>query len=56
MSGLAVGQSIGAGKEAEVFACGAHVLKLYKDPAPKASAFRESAIMAIVDEGLRGSP
>jgi len=45
----ALGALLGVGKEAEVFACGALVVKLYKPTAPKRSAFREAAILAAVE-------
>jgi Ser/Thr protein kinase RdoA (MazF antagonist) len=51
MSETALGSRLGGGKEAEVFAYGALVVKLYKATAPKRSAFREAAILAMV-EGL----
>src|SRR3712207_6364924 len=40
---------LGSGKEAEVFATPAGALKLYRAGAPKASAFREAAHLAIVE-------
>ncbi|MBV9247878.1 MAG: phosphotransferase [Acetobacteraceae bacterium] len=49
MSEPDLGELLGVGKEAEVFACGAVVLKLYKPTAPKRSAFREAAILAMVE-------
>jgi len=45
----ALGALLGVGNEAEVFACGALVVKLYKPTAPKRSAFREAAILAAVE-------
>jgi aminoglycoside phosphotransferase (APT) family kinase protein len=45
----ALGPLLGLGKEAEVFACGALAMKLYKSTAPKRSAFREAAILAAVE-------
>jgi hypothetical protein len=50
-----LGELLGAGKEAEVFACGAdRVVKLYRSPAAKVPAFREAAILAVVERlGLR---
>jgi len=49
-SGL--GPLLGTGKQAEVFAYGDDlVLKIYKSGVPKTSAFREAAILSIV-EGL----
>ena len=44
-----LGKLLGKGKEAEVFQCGDHVLKLYKAHAPKSSAFREAANLAIAE-------
>lgn len=44
-----LGKLLGKGKEAEVFLCGEHVLKLYKATAPKSSAFREAANLAVVE-------
>ena len=49
MSELALGLRLGSGKEAEVFACGAGVVKLYRPTAPKHSPFREAAILAVVE-------
>lgn len=47
-----IGKLLGTGKEAEVFERGDKVLKLYKLGAPKTSAFREAATLAMV-ENLR---
>ena len=48
------GKLIGAGKEAEVYGRGTTVLKLYRSPASKASAFREAATLAAIEtSGLR---
>jgi RIO-like serine/threonine protein kinase len=44
-----LGRVIGSGKEADVFDYGREVLKLYKSDVPKRSAFREAAILAIVE-------
>ena len=44
-----LGKLLGKGKEAEVFQYGDHVLKLYKPAAPKTSAFREAANLAIAE-------
>jgi len=44
----AIGPLLGAGKEAEVFAYGEHVLKLYRRPDRRAVAFSEATILAIV--------
>jgi hypothetical protein len=49
MSEPAVGALLGVGKEAEVFVCGALVVKLYKPTAPKRSPFREAAILAMIE-------
>jgi Ser/Thr protein kinase RdoA (MazF antagonist) len=40
---------LGSGREAEVFEYGAEVVKLYQPAAPKRSAFREAAILALVE-------
>jgi Ser/Thr protein kinase RdoA (MazF antagonist) len=45
----AFGRLLGSGKEAEVFEYGADVLKLYRSAAAKRSAFREAAILALVE-------
>jgi aminoglycoside phosphotransferase (APT) family kinase protein len=42
----APGRLIGSGKEAEVFEYGSDVLKLYRSPSAKRSAFREAFILA----------
>lgn len=48
-----IGPLLGAGKVAEAFAYGEHVLKLYRDPRARSTAFAEAAILAIVgDHGL----
>lgn len=48
-----IGPLLGAGKMAEAFAYGEHVLKLYRDPDARSVAFGEAAILAIVaDHGL----
>jgi Ser/Thr protein kinase RdoA (MazF antagonist) len=44
-----LGELIGTGKEAEVFRQGDHVLKLNRTGAPKSSAFREAANLAIAE-------
>lgn len=44
-----LGRLLGTGKEAEVYELGERVLKLYKATASKSSAFREAAILAIVE-------
>jgi hypothetical protein len=49
MSEPGLGRLIGSGKEAEIFEYGREVLKLYKAGIPKRSAFREAAILAIVE-------
>lgn len=46
-----LGRILGSGKEADVFEYRAAVVKLHKSTAPKRSAFREAAVVAIV-EGL----
>jgi Phosphotransferase enzyme family len=45
----AIGPLIATGREAEVFEYGAGVLKLYRAGIPKRSAFREAAVLAIVE-------
>ncbi|MBN9314134.1 MAG: phosphotransferase [Devosia sp.] len=48
-----IGARLGAGKVAEAFEYGAHLLKLYRDPGARSTAFAEAAILAIVgDHGL----
>ena len=49
MSDAALGTLLGVGKEAEVFVCGALVMKLYKATAAKRSPFREAAILAALE-------
>lgn len=44
-----LGARLGVGKEAEVFACGALAMKLYKATTPKRSPFREAAILAAIE-------
>lgn len=44
-----IGPRVGTGKEAEVFDFGASVIKRYRRPAAKASAFREAATLAIIE-------
>jgi aminoglycoside phosphotransferase (APT) family kinase protein len=48
---LRLGPLIGSGKEAEVFDAGDRVVKLYRKTAkaPKRAAFREAAILALVE-------
>lgn len=49
----AIGPLVGSGRVAEVFAYGERVVKLYRDPAWKTSAFTEAATLAVVaDHGL----
>jgi aminoglycoside phosphotransferase (APT) family kinase protein len=43
------GSLLGTGKEAEVFEYGTAVVKLYNADRPKRSAFREAAILALVE-------
>jgi aminoglycoside phosphotransferase (APT) family kinase protein len=45
----ALGRVLGSGKEAEVFEYGEMVLKLYRAEIPKRSAFREAAILSIIE-------
>jgi Ser/Thr protein kinase RdoA (MazF antagonist) len=48
-----LGKLLGAGKEAEAFEFGEHVVKLYRAGAPKSSAFREAANLAAAErQGL----
>ncbi|MBK8082425.1 MAG: phosphotransferase [Devosia sp.] len=49
MDAAAIGALIGVGRVAEVFAHGADVLKLYRDPGAKPQAFREAAALALVE-------
>jgi aminoglycoside phosphotransferase (APT) family kinase protein len=44
-----IGERLGSGKEAEVFAYGPDVIKLYRRPAAKGSAFREAATLALLE-------
>jgi aminoglycoside phosphotransferase (APT) family kinase protein len=44
-----LGRALGSGKEAEVFEYGKMVLKLYRPEIPKRSAFREAAILSIIE-------
>lgn len=46
----AIGPLLGAGRVAEAFQYGEHVLKLYRDPAARSQAFAEAAILAIVGQ------
>jgi RIO-like serine/threonine protein kinase len=46
---VSLGARVGAGKEAEVFECGAAIVKLYGTGVPKRAAFREAAILAMVE-------
>ena len=43
------GPFVGAGKEAEIFACATGVVKLYRGGIPKRAAFREAAALALVE-------
>ena len=45
---LPLGERLGAGKGAEVFAYGERVLKLYRTPSGKPAVFREAAALAVV--------
>lgn len=49
MSDPSLGRVLGSGKVAEVFEFGTAVIKLYKSTAPKSSAFREAAALALVE-------
>jgi aminoglycoside phosphotransferase (APT) family kinase protein len=49
MSEQALGRLLGSGKVAEVFECGALVVKLYRATAAKGSAFREAAALAVAE-------
>lgn len=49
VNGQPPGPRIGIGKEAEIFACGMAVLKLYNNGTPKRAAFREAAALALVE-------
>ena len=44
-----LGRLLGSGKEAEIFECGALVVKLYRSPASKRASFREAGILALVE-------
>jgi len=46
---LSSGARIGVGKEAEIFEHGTGVLKVYNATAPKRAAFREAALLALVE-------
>jgi aminoglycoside phosphotransferase (APT) family kinase protein len=48
---MKLGPLLGAGKVAEVYAHGDRVLKLYRPGEPKSSAFREAAILSLVEQG-----
>jgi Ser/Thr protein kinase RdoA (MazF antagonist) len=50
------GRRVGAGKEAEVFALGEEVLKLYRSHAAKDAPFREAAILALVERAGLPAP
>jgi hypothetical protein len=52
MSEPGLGARLGAGKEAEVFACASLVVKLYKPTVPKRSLFRPGQVR----EDLPDSP
>jgi aminoglycoside phosphotransferase (APT) family kinase protein len=49
MSDPALGRVLGSGKAAEVFEFGTAVIKLYRSGVPKRSAFREAAVLALVE-------
>ena len=49
MSGRTPERLIGTGKEAEIFEYGTAVLKLYNAEKPKRAAFREAALLALVE-------
>src|SRR4051794_20077932 len=49
MSMVELGRLLGEGKEAEVFECGDHVLKLYRHGSRKRSVFREAANLAAIE-------
>jgi Ser/Thr protein kinase RdoA (MazF antagonist) len=51
-----LGRLLGTGKEAEVYEHGELALKLYKATASKSSAFREAAILAIVESSALPAP
>jgi Ser/Thr protein kinase RdoA (MazF antagonist) len=51
-----LGRLLGSGKEAEVYEYGELALKLYKTAASKNSAFREAAILAIVESSALPAP
>jgi aminoglycoside phosphotransferase (APT) family kinase protein len=49
MSEPGLGASLGHGRTADIFACGALAMKLYKPNVPKLGPFREAAILAAVE-------
>ncbi|MBB4278250.1 aminoglycoside phosphotransferase family protein [Rhizobium mongolense] len=49
MSSTDIGDLLGTGKEAEVYEHGALVLKLYRVTASKSAAFREAAVLALIE-------
>jgi Ser/Thr protein kinase RdoA (MazF antagonist) len=51
-----LGRLLGSGKEAEVYEHGELALKLYKATASKSSAFREAAILAVVESFALPAP
>jgi len=51
-----LGRLLGSGKEAEVYEHGELALKLYKATASKSSAFREAAILAILESSALSAP
>jgi aminoglycoside phosphotransferase (APT) family kinase protein len=53
---VALGPLLGAGKVAEVFAYGDKALKLYRLGAAKTSAFREAAILSVVEQSGLPAP
>ena len=56
MSRLALGRLLGTGKQAEVFEYGEMVAKLYLPGLPKRSAFREAAILAVIESFALPAP
>jgi Ser/Thr protein kinase RdoA (MazF antagonist) len=56
MNSAEIGALLGSGKEAEVYEYGEFVLKLYRATASKNAAFREAAILAIVESSGLPAP
>lgn len=50
MPAAELGERLGSGKVAEVFAAGPHVVKLYRSSDHRAAAFREAATLSVLAE------